>query len=148
MSPSTRLIALLCLVLGSGAAAQPGQPSRIEGKWLTDDGTAVVVVDHCGREICGAIATVLNKGKDVPTTDVENPDQRLRSRPIVGLTILSGFRPDGATWRGGRAYDPKTGRSYRSTLALDGARRLVVTGCILFICRSMTWQRLSSEAMK
>jgi uncharacterized protein (DUF2147 family) len=138
-----RLIALLCLALGSGAVAQPDRSARIEGKWLTDDGTAVVVIDHCGREICGAIATVLDKGKDVPTADVENPDQRLRSRPLVGLTVLSGFRIDGAGWRGGRAYDPKTGRSYRSTLALDGARRLVVTGCILFICRSMVWQRLS-----
>ncbi len=137
------LIATIGLVLASGAAARPGQTAGIEGKWLTDDGKAVVVIDHCGQAICGAIATVLDKGRDVPTVDAENPDQRLRNRPLVGLTILSGFRPDGMSWRGGRAYDPKTGRSYRSTLALDGARRLVVTGCILFFCRSMIWQRLS-----
>jgi uncharacterized protein (DUF2147 family) len=140
---AARLIAVACLIPGSGAVAQPGQPPGIEGKWLTDDGKAVVVIDHCGREICGAIASVLDKGKDVPTVDAENPDQSLRGRPLVGLTVLSGFRIDGAAWRGGRAYDPKTGRSYRSTLTLDGARRLVVTGCILFVCRSMVWQRLS-----
>ncbi len=91
---------------------------------------------------------MLDKRKNVPTVDIENPDQNLRNRPLVGLTVLSGFRANGESWRGGKAYDPKTGRSYRSTLALDGTRRLVVTGCILFFCRSMTWQRLSSEAMK
>jgi uncharacterized protein (DUF2147 family) len=137
------MAALLGLVFASAAPAQPENRPRIEGKWLTDDGKAVVVIDRCGGAICGAIATVLDKGKNVPTADIENPDQRLRSRPLVGLTILSGFRPEGAGWRGGRAYDPKTGKSYRSTLALDGNRRLIVTGCVLFICRSMIWQRLS-----
>ena len=142
MTPA-RLIAAIGLLLAGSAAAQPGPATGIEGTWLTDDGKAVVVIDRCGNEICGAIATVLDKGRNVPTVDIENPDRRLRNRPIVGLKVLSGFRADGASWRGGRAYDPKTGRSYRSTLALDGARRLVVTGCILFICRSMIWQRLS-----
>ena len=141
--PAARLIALISLVVGVSAAAQPGPTPGIEGKWLTDDGKAVVVIDHCGRAICGAIVTVLDKGKNVPTADIENPDRHLRNRPLVGLTVLSGFHPDGGRWRGGRAYDPKSGRSYRSTLALDGARRLVVTGCILFICQSMIWQRLS-----
>jgi uncharacterized protein (DUF2147 family) len=137
------LIAAIGLALAGGAAAQPGQTPGIEGKWLTDDGKAVVVIDHCGEEICGKIATVLDRRSNVPTVDIENPDRRLRNRPIVGLKVLSGFRAAGESWRGGKAYDPKTGRSYRSTLALDGARRLVVTGCILFICRSMIWQRLS-----
>jgi uncharacterized protein (DUF2147 family) len=140
---AARLIAAIGLILAAAAAAQSGSAPGVEGKWLTDDGKAVVVIDHCGAEICGQIATVLDKGRNVPTVDIENPDQRLRNRPIVGLKVLSGFRADGRSWRGGKAYDPKTGRSYRSTLALDGARRLVVTGCILFICRSMIWQRLS-----
>ena len=141
MKTVARLITGLSLC--ASAAAQPGQMPGIEGKWLTDDGKAVVVIDRCGQEICGAIASVLDKGSNVPSVDVENPDQRLRSRPLVGLKVLSGFRAEGTAWRGGRAYDPKTGRSYRSTLVLDGTRRLVVTGCILFVCRSMIWQRLS-----
>jgi uncharacterized protein (DUF2147 family) len=142
MRAAIRLAALAGLVAGSTAAAQGGPP-RIEGKWLTDDGTAVVVIGRCGDTVCGAIGKVLDRDKNIPTVDIENPDARLRGRPLVGLTVLSGFRPDGASWRGGRAYDPKTGRSYRSSLALDGEQRLVVTGCVLFICRSMVWQRLS-----
>lgn len=141
MQVRTILPALFGLLLAGAAAAQPALP--IQGRWLTDDGKAVVVIDRCGHEICGAIATVLDKGRNVPTTDVNNPDPQLRNRPIVGLPVLSGFQPDGDRWRGGRAYDPKSGKSYRSTLELDGAKHLIVTGCVLFFCRSMVWQRLS-----
>jgi uncharacterized protein (DUF2147 family) len=99
---TARLIALAGLVAGS-AAAQPGQAPSIEGKWLTDDGKAVVVIDRCGADMCGEIARVLDKGRNVPTSDVANPDQRLRNRPIVGLKVLSGFRAEGASGRGGKA---------------------------------------------
>jgi uncharacterized protein (DUF2147 family) len=131
----------LCLLAGA-AAAQAASPARIEGRWLTEDRKASVVISRCGDMICGAISQVLDKGSNVPTTDISNPDPSLRSRPIIGLTILSGFHPKGNGWRGGHAYDPKTGHSYRSTLALDGNDRLVVTGCILFFCQSKVWQRL------
>lgn len=136
-------LAVIGLAAAGLAAAQAERPAPIEGKWLTDDGNAIVVIGHCGGELCGAIHKVLDRGRNVPTVDIQNPDQRLRSRPLIGLTVLSGFRPDGAGWRGGRAYDPKTGKSYRSSLALDGAQHLIVTGCVLFFCRSMIWQRLS-----
>jgi uncharacterized protein (DUF2147 family) len=75
------------------------------------------------------------------TTDRNNPDPRLRGRPIVGLTILSGFGRSGNIWTGGRAYDPKAGRSYRSNLALNPDGSLKVTGCVLFICQSQRWTR-------
>jgi uncharacterized protein (DUF2147 family) len=57
------------------------------------------------------------------------------------LQTLSGFTRDGAAWKNGRAYDPKSGRSYRATLALNPDGSLKVTGCVLFICRSLRWTR-------
>jgi len=141
----TRRAALAAIGLAavSLAAAQAERPVAIEGKWLTDDRKAIVVIGHCGGELCGAIDKILDRRRNVPTVDIQNPDQRLRNRPLVGLTILSGFHADGSRWRGGHAYDPMTGKSYHSSLALDGAQHLIVTGCVLFFCRSMTWQRLS-----
>jgi uncharacterized protein (DUF2147 family) len=134
------MVAIVALAsLGSAAAAAtPG----IEGKWLTDDKAAIVAIRSCGRAVCGYIDEVLNKGPSVPKTDVENADPGLRSRPIVGLPILTGFIPEGTAWTGGRAYDPKTGRSYRSTLALNEDGSLKVTGCLLFICQSRRWTRV------
>ena len=43
---------------------------------------------------------------------------------------------------GGRAYDPKSGQSYRSSLKLEPDGSLKLTGCVLFICESRRWTRV------
>jgi uncharacterized protein (DUF2147 family) len=125
-----------CFLLG-GAAPAPS----VHGLWLTDDHKGVVRIAPCGPHLCGTIARVLDTNPARLTTDRNNPDPGLRARPILGLPILSGFNRSGSTWTGGRAYDPKTGRSYRSTLALNPDGSLKVTGCVLFICESRRWTR-------
>jgi uncharacterized protein (DUF2147 family) len=121
-------------------AAGPG--SAIEGQWLTDDGKAVVMIDHCGAALCGRINRVMDRTPGIPTTDVHNPDARLRNRPITGLVILTGFMNERGKWVGGRAYDPKTGNSYRSRLELNADYSLRVTGCVLLFCQSKRWKRI------
>lgn len=133
-----RVLAFLLLVLSSSAAR--ADPS-IQGAWYTDDRSAIVRIAPCGNRMCGTIARVLRRGPNVPTSDVNNPDPRLRSRPILGMAILTGFSAAGRQWTGGHAYDPQTGRSYRASLALQPNGTLEVTGCLLFICRSKDWTR-------
>lgn len=127
----------LLMAPAPGAAAAPA----IEGLWLTDDGKAVVRIEPCGERKCGRIARVLATGPSVPTTDVNNPDPSRRNRPLVGLQVLSGFRAGATQWQDGRAYDPKTGKSYDSRLRLNADGSLRVTGCVLFVCRSKRWTR-------
>lgn len=134
-----RLLALFLIPFLTAAAAAP--PS-VQGLWLTDDHKGVVRIAPCGAAMCGTIARVLDSNPARPMTDRNNPDPHLRSRPILGLPVLSGFGRSGSSWIGGRAYDPKTGRSYRSTLALNPDGSLKVTGCVLFICRSQRWTRV------
>ena len=110
--------------------------SGFTGDWVTADRTALVRVAPCGATLCGRIVRVLARG--VPTTDAHNPDRALRGRPLVGLTVLSGFSPVG---NGGRAYNPQNGRSYRATLRLNPDGSLRVTGCVMMICRSQPWTR-------
>jgi uncharacterized protein (DUF2147 family) len=119
------------------AAAAPS----VEGLWRTDDGSAVVEIAACGQRMCGRIARVLATGPDVPRTDVNNPDPRRRTRPLVGLQILSGFAASRSAWKDGKAYDPKSGNSYDASLRLNGDGSLRVTGCVLFVCRSKRWTR-------
>lgn len=131
------LALLLMLALPAAVAAAPA----VEGRWLTDDGSAVIEIAPCGREMCGRIARVLAAGPDVPRADVNNPDRARRTRPLVGLRILWGFAPAAASWDGGRAYDPKSGNSYDASLRLNTDGSLRVTGCVLVICRSRRWTR-------
>jgi uncharacterized protein (DUF2147 family) len=128
------LVPLLLLSLGN---TSPG----LAGLWLTDDHKGVVRIAPCGTHMCGWIARVLDRGPGVASTDIKNPDPRLRSRPIIGLPTLTGFSAAGGAWRDGRAYDPKSGNSYRATLALNPDGSLKVTGCVMFICQSKRWTR-------
>jgi len=44
---------------------------------------------------------------------VENPDEELQKRPIMGLELLSNFEFDGDDeWEDGDIYDPKSGKTY------------------------------------
>jgi uncharacterized protein (DUF2147 family) len=136
-------IAASCLgLLSASPAVAEHPPGEIEGLWLTDDRKGVVRISPCGEQLCGRIAQVLDRTPGVPRTDIHNPDARLRTQPLVGLLTLWGFRRAGAAWEGGRAYDPKSGKSYRSTLALETDGSLKVTGCVLFICEARHWTRL------
>jgi uncharacterized protein (DUF2147 family) len=126
------------VIAGSTASAAP---ASIQGLWVTDDHTALVRIAPCGHLLCGTVAKMLTAGPNVPRTDVQNPDPRLRVRPILGMPVLSGFSGAGASWTGGRAYDPKSGKSYRSSLGLAPDGSLKVTGCVLFICQTRHWQR-------
>jgi uncharacterized protein (DUF2147 family) len=132
------LIALLPLLAASAAAAAP--PS-IEGLWLNDDHKGLVRIAPCGRYLCGTIEKVLNKAPDAPKTDIHNPDPKLRNRTILGMPVLTGFSGAGGSWKGGRAYDPESGKSYRSYLELNPDGSLKVSGCILFICEARRWTR-------
>ena len=132
--PRLLLLPLAMLLLGNAA------PS-VEGMWRTDDGKGIVRIGPCGGHVCGWITQVLDRGPGVPSTDVRNPDPHLRQRPIVGLPTLTGFARDGTIWKGGRAYDPKSGNSYRATMELNRDGSLKVTGCVLFICQSKRWTR-------
>lgn len=118
------------------AATVTTSPAPIAGYWLTPGSEAQVEIAPCGPSLCGRITRVL-KPHPGPQVDARNPDPALRGHPILGLTILSGFRPDGDRWRG-RIYDPESGRSYRSELVRDGTA-LKVKGCIGPFCRAQQW---------
>jgi uncharacterized protein (DUF2147 family) len=133
------LITAFLLLATSGAAA--AAPPAVQGLWLTDDHKGLVQIGPCGRSLCGTIAKVADTSGRAPRTDIHNPDAGLRSRPLLGLPVLTGFENAGSYWKG-RAYDPKSGKTYRSTLELNPDGSLKVSGCILFICESQRWTRV------
>lgn len=113
----------------------------LDGLWLTDDRKGVVEIARCGAHLCGRIAKVLDVGPRVPSTDVNNPDPAKRTRPLIGTIVLSRFSEAKKGWTGGKAYDPKSGKSYNSKLSQNADGSLKVTGCVLFVCRSVRWTR-------
>lgn len=131
-----RCLLILGLLASPALAAEP-----VTGSWLTDTKDGIIEIAPCGGRICGKLAKTLVPIKG-PPFDRNNPDPALRNRPIIGLPILTGFVADGQVWRG-TAYDPKAGKSYKTTLERIAPDRLKVRGCLVaFLCRTAIWTRV------
>ena len=134
-------IAIAALALLAAAPIAAAEP--VAGSWVTASRDGVVQIGDCGASICGRLARFLvvpPQGAD--QRDVHNPDAKMRSRKLLGLPILTGFRADGAVWRG-TIYDPKAGKSYRSVIRRLDAKRLEVKGCIGPFCQTQVWTKAS-----
>lgn len=133
-----KIVILVLTILAAGTAeAAPD----VTGNWLTEDKKAVVAIAACGRSLCGRVLRVLVRDTGAPVNDVHNPDPALRKRPILGLPMLTGFAPSAAGWDGGRIYDPKSGKTYRSKLRLQHDGSLKVSGCVVIFCLTQRWTR-------
>ncbi len=114
----------------------------VTGRWLTEDKDAVIAIGKCGSTTCGKVAKFIVPPPDgLDQRDINNPDKAKRARKLLGLPILTGFRPDGDIWRG-RIYDPKSGKSYRSVIRRKSANILEVKGCIGPFCQTQIWRRV------
>lgn len=67
-----------------------------------------------------------------------------KGKPILGMTILWGLKPDGDGWDGGKIMDPKSGKIYSAKMSfMDGDKKLKVRGFIGFslLGRTQIWER-------
>jgi len=126
-------------LFAAAPALAADQPVPVTGHWITEDGKALVEITACGTSLCGRVAKILDPDPNRPTTDSHNPDPAKRGRPLLGLTILSGFAVSGQYWKG-QIYDPKSGSTYRSYLKIDNGQ-LNVQGCVGPFCQTQHWRR-------
>lgn len=136
-----RVFALIALPAGLLAALAPATaaPASIAGRWQTDDGKAIVAVAPCGAGMCAKIERILVPEPPGGARDDKNPDKALRSRPLIGVQILSNLKVDGTAWKG-RGYRPRDGRVFDAIVTAEG-NRLNVRGCVAIICRTVVWTR-------
>ncbi|MEO0419926.1 MAG: DUF2147 domain-containing protein [Pseudomonadota bacterium] len=121
------------------AAANAAEP--INGRWVTEEGDAIITIAKCGKSTCGRISRFLVPPPDGPDQrDIYNPDPAKKKRRLMGLPILTSFDEEKDLWRG-RIYDPKSGKSYRSVVRRKGANAIEVKGCISFFCQTQVWKK-------
>jgi uncharacterized protein (DUF2147 family) len=136
--------AMIALALSVPMAAA-AQEQVIHGTWWTKGKQARVEIVTCedpSKGVCGKIVWLAkpNDAKGRPQTDRLNPKKDLRSREVVGLQLIEGWREAGPRkWRG-KIYDPDKGETFNISISLAGDR-LVLTGCIVWGCESETWNR-------
>ena len=87
----------------------------------------------------------------IDTSDGPNPlcdacSGARRDKPILGMTIAWGLKPQGKAWGGGRILDPENGKEYSVKFTpIAGGKKLEVRGFlgVALLGRTQTWLRES-----
>ena len=94
------------------------------GVWLTEEKEGKVRIEQCGSNLCGY---------SVDKKSNQNGEQ-----------VLINMKPAKDKWSG-RIFDPNSGSTYDSTIALKGTDSLRVQGCAFggMFCGGQTWTRVN-----
>jgi uncharacterized protein (DUF2147 family) len=95
------------------------------GVWLTEEKEGKVRIEQCGADLCGY---------SLDAKSNQNGEQ-----------VLINMKPGKDSKWSGRIFDPNSGSSYDSTIALKGPDTLRVQGCAFggMFCGGQTWSRLN-----
>ena len=78
--------------------------------------------------------------------DIENPDETLRTRKVLGLEVMHGlnYNPEDNDWEDGKIYDVRTGREWsaRVWITKDGYLKVRVFWQFEFIGQSMSFKKV------
>jgi uncharacterized protein (DUF2147 family) len=104
--------------------AAPQAANSPLGVWLTEGKEGKVRIEQCGANLCGYS---IDKKSD------QNREQ-----------VLINMKPGKDKWSG-RIFDPNSGSTYDSTIALKGSNNLRVQGCAFggMFCGGQTWTRVN-----
>jgi len=136
---------LVMLTLVTVNIAAKAQTDQIEGLWYNDvkSGKILITREKDGK-FYGKVVWLkepLKNGK--PKVDELNEDEKLRSRPRLGLPVLYGFVKDGDNkYTDGKIYDPNNGKTYSCNITFKGTK-LDIRGYIgiSLFGRTTTWTR-------
>jgi hypothetical protein len=137
--------------------AQADTAPSIFGFWREAEMQALVRVYPCAGKLCGDLVDL---PEDAPQSDTRNPDPADRGRPLIGITLIEGFRPldkNGHIWIGGgeqgrlpgRIYVPSNGdtlgdadNTYVIRLTDRNSLSIGIYDCFLTCLGKSTWQRV------
>ena len=132
-------LASLGVLMMSARASQA--VADIDGTYLDAGGYVHITLRACGAARCGVITRIVRRKPGEPDNDIHNNNAALRSRPILGVTILSGLRWSDGAWRG-QVYNPEDGGTYRAVVRPGSGGSLRVQGCVSIICRTQVWTKV------
>jgi uncharacterized protein (DUF2147 family) len=135
---------LMALPLLAAAFAASAQDSPV-GRWKTydeDTGKPRLIVDVYEAK-GGTIAAKVVDTLFAPNAKCDACTGDKKGKPIKDMVILWGLKPDGKNeYTGGTVLKLANGKTYKSKAELiEGGKKLEVSGCVSFMCKSQTWTR-------
>lgn len=139
---------LIACIVGLVALVPSARAESPVGVWLTKDADAHVRIAQCGGALCGTIVWLKDPIDDAtgrPMTDKHNADPAKRNRPVLGIHVMYGMRPNGPGRWSGHFYNSDDGRTYGGNLVMLGPSSVKVEGCLI-VCMGETWRRVETTA--
>jgi uncharacterized protein (DUF2147 family) len=121
---------------------------QICGKWESSEKNLIVQVYNEDNKFKAKILWIVNTGGQSLDTwkDVNNPDESLRSRKILGMSVLNNLCYKSCTnsWEDGMIYDAQHGRNWNASAYIDKNGLLKVKGYwhFKFIGQTLTFKRI------
>ncbi|MFD2573735.1 DUF2147 domain-containing protein [Spirosoma soli] len=147
--PRTTYGLLFVVLILTSFAPKADNPGALVGKWLSSKKrNQVQIYEHNGKYHGRLIwmAEPIDPVTRKPKQDSKNPDEKLRSRQLLNLTMMTNFVYKGNNvWSDGEVYNPEDGKTYSCQLTLKDPNTLDVHGYILgmpFLGKSKLWTRV------
>ena len=120
------------------------QSDILPGIWVTEGSRSKVEIFRTGNSYAAKIIWLAEeKNTDGQSkTDKKNPDPALRSRPIIGLVILSDLKLENGIWKGSKIYSPERGEYIDCSLQLQDGYTLRITATKGFFSTTKYWRKL------
>ena len=127
------------LLVPGGAYAQTAEDAF--GTWKHPDNGSHISIYQCGGGLCAKVVKVADPSRK----DDKNPDEKLRTRPVVGVVIMNGAKKSGDKSWAGKLYNTQDGQTYNGTVTVVSKSTLKLEGCVLggLVCQGPTWTRIN-----
>jgi uncharacterized protein (DUF2147 family) len=128
-------------LLGQSSAAD-----KILGEWVNEEKDVRIEIYKQGNQYAGKLIwaqDLLEAGGTTPRKDVNNNDEKLRSRSMLNLDLLYDFTYSDDAWDNGKMYDPKSGKTYSCVLKIRNDK-LEIRGYVgvPLLGRTTYWERV------
>ena len=127
------LLSVLTVTAALKAATQ-NSPDDIIGRWMNSENNLAVEIFKENNEYEAKVVWIDDsddRSRPMNTRcDRKNPDERLRTRKIIGLVVMHGliYNKENSDWEGGRIYDPNSGKDWNARAWLTSGDYLKVRG--------------------
>lgn len=137
----------ILISLNCGLLLAQSESDALLGVWESGSGKARVKIDKSSDKFFGKIVWLKepNNEEGKPKVDKNNPEERLRTTPLLGYRMLKDFSYKGEkTWEDGTIYDPENGSTYSCTIKMTDDNTLEVRGFIgvSLFGRTDVWKRI------
>lgn len=139
------ILAVFALLLSMASFAQKLPPDRITGVWQCDD--YKIEVFKAGNTYSAKLLwskEMFEADGKTSKKDVKNPNEKLRSRSVQGLTHITGLVYKDGEYMDGTLYSVQDGNTYGFKGKLKGPNDLETRGYkgVPLVGKSFKWKRV------